>query len=227
MTDSKLPKHRIIEKAKDFAAGKARAESKKLETLMNAIAADEEYWLWVNETLFENFTWASEAMAAKLNKGEIRSLQRHLARGDLHRVRFDDPKAYQAIISEALSSDILLMRKKLVDSLKNLEENTACVLKFTQDGAIASGYPHGIPFVCYFTSEGPVFVTYIERLGSHKAYKTAADLPLSSDHIVKRVARSIESHCDAFTEARKIKERLDSAEARLELQKKIGKTTLR
>ena len=113
MTDPKLPKNRIIDKAKAFALTNARATS-KIETLMSSIAKDEVYWLWVNEALFESFTWASEAMAAKLNQKEVVSLRRHLEKNDLHLARFDDPKAYQAIISEALSSDILAMKKALI-----------------------------------------------------------------------------------------------------------------
>jgi hypothetical protein len=227
MTDLKLPKYRIIDNARDFATGLTQATSEKEETLMKAVAADEAYWLWVNETLFDRFTWASEAMAAKLNRSEIRSLRRRLEPGELYRVRFDDSKAYSAIIAEALVSDILAMKKALVSCLKMLEENTACVLKFTADGPIASAYPHGIPFVCYFTSEGPTFVVYLEKAGGHRVYKSSEAIPLSSEHIVKRVAHSVESCKAAFDDAQKLKLRIGIAEERLDNLKKFGKTTLR
>lgn len=226
MTDPKLPKNRIIEKAKEFAATNARASS-KIETLMSAIAKDEAYWLWVNEALFDSFTWASEAMAAKLNKPEVASLRRHLEKNDLHLARFDDPKAYQAIISEALSSDILSMRKSLIEALKSLEENTACVLKFTKDGPIATGYPHGIPFVSYFTNSGTFFIAYIDTVGANKVYSSSRSIPLEEDHIVKRVAFAVESSNDDFLKAQAIQITLTQAEARLEALQKFGKTVLK
>lgn len=227
MTDLRLPKYRIIKKAKDFAAGNGKGESKKLETLMNAIAKDEDYWLWINDTLFDSFTWASEAMAAKLNKTEVLSLRAHLEKNKLYLVRFDDQKAYQAIISEALAQDILANKKALVLSLKRLEENTACVLKFTDDGPIASGYPHGIPFVSYFTSKGCFFIAYIETAGANKVYRSSSDIPLQSDHIIKRIARAVEANSSEFTKTRNLQSLLSSSEERLGNIQKFGMASLR
>lgn len=227
MSDPKLPKNRIIEKAKEFANGAVKGESKKVITLMNAIAKDENYWLWINDTLFDSFTWASEAMAAKLNKNEVMSLRRHIERGDLYLVRFDDPKAYQAIISEALSYDIQVIAKALVSSLRNLEENTACVLKFTADGPIASGYPHGIPLTCYFTSSGRCFIAYIEAAGANKIFNSAKAIPLPEEHIIKRIAQAIESYETDFSKALELNELLKSSRDRLEHVHKFGMTTLR
>ena len=227
MSDPKLPKNRIIEKAKEFAKGDAKAESKRLATLMTAIAKDEAYWLWINDALFDSFTWASEAMVAKLNKAEITSLRRHIEKGDLYLVRFDDPKAYQAIISEALSYDIHIIAKALVSALRSLEENTACVLKFTKDGPIASGYPHGIPLVCYFTTEGCCFVAYIEDEGSNKVYDSSAAIPLHEEHIIKRIAQAIESYEDDFSKTRDLSGLLKSSKERLDNLQKFGMTLLK
>lgn len=226
MTDPKLPKYRIIEKAKTFAAGQEKAESKKLGTLMQSIHADPEYWLWVNEVLFDSFTWASEAMAARLNKGEVLSLRKHLEANDLFLVRFNDSKAYQAIILEALASSIASLKKLLNARLRKIEEETACVLKFTIDGPIASGYPHGVPVTAYFTSKGIMFMVYIDRAGANKVFASSFDLPLSEDHIAHRVVSAIEHHSKLFDETCAIHVSLKDSETRLDNLKKFGMTVL-
>lgn len=226
MSDSKLPKYRILQKAKEFVEGKSSPESKKLEALMRAIANDEAYWLWVNDALFDNFVWASEAMASKLNQSEVVALRRHIEKGDMYLARFDDPKAYQAIISEAMSLELISIKKTLLGLLRKIEEATACVLKFTKDGPIASGYPHGIPFVCYFTANGTFFVVYIESSGSNKVFSSSGSIPLHQDHIIKRVALAVEASKEDFIKAKELNGQLSAYEERLANLQKFGMTRL-
>lgn len=224
MADLKLPKYRIIAKAKEYVNGKEEPNSKKLQTLMTAIAADQDYWLWVNEALFESFTWASEAMAAKLNKAEVLALKKHLERNDLHLVHFDDTKAYQAIIIEAISATLLSLQTNLNERLRKLEEDTACVLKFTKDGAIATGYSHGIPLTAYFTNQGVAFVVYVMSAGSNKVFSASSELPYAKDHILYRATKAIENNLTSFEEACKIESLLKNSKARLDNLEKFGMT---
>lgn len=226
MADTKAAKYRIIDRAEAYAQGKITEASEKLSALLKAVAADQAYWLWVNEALGDDFFWASEVMAAGLNRPEVKAVAKYLNETKLSSVRFEDSKAYLAIIADALASSIMVMKRALLSAIKKLEENTACVYKFTNDGPIATGYPHGVPVVCYFTKEGTVFVVYVPQLGANQPFASAAAIPLPEEHIVKQVARGIERSRQAFDAARRLQAIVVGAEDRLATLQKFGRTVI-
>lgn len=226
MAEAVESKHRTIRTAQELADGKKLDISDKMRRFLKAVHADNAYWLWVNERLSDRFIWASEAFAAGLSRPEVGALADHLESAGLLSVEFDDLKAYPAVIADALQLKVDQLSKALRAVQKAVEEETACVLKFTDDGPIATAYPHGVPLVCYFTKEGACLVAYVESIGENRVYRRAVDIPVDEEHVLRRVASALEGKARLAEQAIKIHSTLLRLEDRLSNLRRFGRVVI-